>query len=270
MTQTLPIYQVDAFTSAVFGGNPAAVVPLDAWLDAELMQKIAAENNVSETAFFVADGDGYAIRWFTPAAEVDLCGHATLASAFIVFSFLHPDWPVVRFSTRVAGDLTVSRRDDGRLELDFPSRPPQPFTGLPELADILGATPVELYKSRDIVAVFDSAADVAKLDPDFRRLAALDAYAVIATARGQDGIDFVSRFFAPANGLDEDPVTGSAHCTLIPFWAERLGKTDLVARQISARVGDLACRLRGDRVGIAGHAVLYLKGEICLPDGTGG
>jgi PhzF family phenazine biosynthesis protein len=269
MSTELPIYQIDAFSSAVFGGNQAAVVPLEAWLDDEVMQKIAAENNVSETAFIVpetkGEGDSYGIRWFTPGTEVELCGHATLASAFVVFEFLRLGRRAVRFTTRVAGDLRVTKREDGRLELDFPSRPPEPLAGCPGLAEALGATPRELHKARDVLALFDSPDEVARLAPDFRRLAALGAHAVIATARGRDGVDFVSRFFAPALGIDEDPVTGSAHCTLIPFWAKRLGRTELVARQISARIGDLLCTAGPARVGIAGHAALYLRGHIYLP-----
>ncbi|HTH95812.1 MAG TPA: PhzF family phenazine biosynthesis protein [Stellaceae bacterium] len=264
MSIELPIYQVDAFTSALFGGNPAAIVPLESWLDDELMLKIAAENNLAETAFIVAQGEGYGIRWFTPTVEMDLCGHATLAAAFVIFEFLRLGLRCVRFSTKVAGELRVKRREDGRLELDFPARPPKPLAAFPGLAQALGAVPRELHKSRDVVAVFDAADDVARLKPDFRALAALDTQAVIVTAKGRDGIDFVSRFFAPGIGVDEDPVTGSAHCTLIPFWANRLGKTQLTARQLSPRIGDLLCTAGPSRVGIAGHAVLYMRGHIYI------
>jgi len=255
----LPIYQVDAFASAVFKGNPAAVCPLDAWLPDATMQAIAAENNLAETAFFVPEGEDYGLRWFTPAIEVDLCGHATLASAHVIFDRLKPGRDVVSFSTR-SGVLTVTRAGD-RLALDFPAQPPAPCTPPDDLGAALGGAPLEILGSVDYMAVFGSAAEVRALAPDFRRLARLDRRGVIATAPGSD-CDFVSRFFAPRAGIDEDPVTGSAHCALIPYWARRLGKDRLFARQISARGGELDCALRGDRVTIAGRAVLYLEGTI--------
>jgi PhzF family phenazine biosynthesis protein len=265
MTREFPIYQVDAFTDAVFAGNPAAVVPLGAWLADAEMQTIAAENNLSETAFILREGGDYAIRWFTPANEVDLCGHATLASAFVLFEILQPGRKEVAFRTVKAGTLHVARRDDGSLALDFPSRPPERIAVPEGLAGALGARPSEVWAARDVVAVFDSAAEIAALTPDMRRLAALDTFAVMVTAPGDDGIDFVSRFFAPRQGIDEDPVTGSAHCTLIPFWAKRLRRKSLTARQVSLRGGTLSCEDRGERVSIAGHAVLYLEGRIFLP-----
>jgi PhzF family phenazine biosynthesis protein len=257
----VPLYQIDAFTSAVFGGNPAAVCPLTSWLPKATMQAVAAENNLSETAFLVRSGDDYAIRWFTPTVEVDLCGHATLASAYVVLAFLEPGRAAVTFSS-ASGPLRV-RREDELLVMDFPARPPQPRSEVPELASILGRAPVELHQARDLVAVFESEEDVLSLAPDFRRLKALDQ-SVAATAPGRS-VDFVSRFFAPNYGIDEDPVTGSAHCTLIPFWAQRLGKARLSARQVSARGGELSCEQRGERVHIGGRAVCYLKGTIALP-----
>jgi PhzF family phenazine biosynthesis protein len=259
----IQLYQVDAFADAPFAGNPAAICPLETWLPDATMQSIAAENNLSETAFFVPAGDGYSLRWFTPATEVDLCGHATLASAFIVFSFLAPGRRQVVFQTQKAGPLTVSRQGD-ELAMDFPARPPEELAMSTPVATALGMAPAALLAARDYLAVYDSAAQVAALRPDFAAIAALDRFAVIATAPGSGGVDFVSRFFAPARGVPEDPVTGSAHCTLIPYWAARLGKSRLEARQISARGGALSCELRGDRVIIAGRAVLYLEGTITI------
>ncbi len=276
----LRLLQVDAFTSRRFGGNPAAVVPLDAWLPDGVLQAIAAENNLAETAFIVptrgADGRlrpaaevaglspaieevDYALRWFTPGVEMDLCGHATLATAFVIEQILGHVFAAVRFSSR-SGPLTV-RRTAGRLELDFPARPGRPISPPPALAAALGAAPREVLAARDWLAIYDSAEQVAALRPDFARVAALDTFAVIASAAGTD-CDFVSRFFAPRAGVPEDPVTGSAHCTLIPYWAQRLGKTEMFARQISARGGELHCRLSGNRVGIGGDAVMYLDGWI--------
>jgi PhzF family phenazine biosynthesis protein len=259
MTTTIPLYQLDAFADRPFAGNPAAVCPLDAWPPDDRMQAIAAENNLSETAFFVRRPDGdYDLRWFTPAIEVDLCGHATLASAHVVLNRLTPDARSVTFHTR-SGPLTVAR-DGDRLVMDFPAQPPAPGA-VPGLAEALGAAPAEVQVGRYAVAVFDDAAAVAALDPDFRAIARLDPPFVVATAPGDD-CDFVSRFFAPSAGVDEDPVTGSAHCILIPFWTERLGKAALFARQISRRGGALWCRHDGDRVTMAGHCAPYLEGRI--------
>ena len=262
----LPLYQIDAFTDRVFGGNPAAVVPLDSWLPDATLQAIAAENNLAETAYFVPEGDGYRLRWFTPAVEVDLCGHATLASAHLIFQRLKPGTTNVRFQTR-SGLLQVNRSGEV-LALDFPTRAPTKIddAGLAaDLARALGATPDEVWKARDVMAVFKKASDVAALKPDFGAIARIDAWAVLVTAPGDSpGVDFVSRFFAPGHGIPEDPVTGSAHCELIPYWAKRLGKTKFSARQISARGGALECELRGERVSIAGKAVLYLEGTITV------
>lgn len=259
----LPLYWVDAFTDQVFAGNPAGVVPLAQWPPDALMQQIAFENGLAETAFLVRTGDArYQLRWFTPTVEVDLCGHATLASAYVLFTELGLVGDTVTFDSR-SGPLRVARGAEGRLELDFPSRPAETCTTPAALVSALGATPTYLAQARDTLCVFASAEEVLALRPDFRALMQLEAFAIIATAPGHD-CDFVSRFFAPSAGVNEDPVTGSAHCTLVPYWAARLGKTKLYARQISARGGELWCELRGDRVGIAGHAALYLRGEIVI------
>jgi PhzF family phenazine biosynthesis protein len=255
----LPIYQIDAFTSAVFAGNPAAVCPLSEWLPDETLQAIANENNLSETAYFVPIGDRYHLRWFTPAVEVDLCGHATLASAHLLFEVLQHAGDIVRFDTK-SGELTVRRKSD-LLEMDFPSRPPTPVDIHNGLIKSLGGLPVEILAARDYLVRYHSEADVRALDPDMEALKHIDRFAVIATAPG-DHCDFVSRFFAPAKGVPEDPVTGSAHCTLIPYWAQELGKDTLIARQVSRRGGELQCKLSGGRVQIAGRAALYLKGTI--------
>lgn len=259
----IPLYQVDAFTDHVFGGNPAAVCPLEKWLPAARMQKVAAENNLAETAFLVGGGGRYKLRWFTPALEVDLCGHATLASAWVVMNVMEKRLSQVAFSTR-SGTLRVEKVGRDLLSMDFPSRPPQACAAPPALLAGLGRRPREVWSSRDYMAVYDREDDVRALQPDMEKLRTLDRLGVIATARGRK-VDFVSRFFAPKAGIPEDPVTGSAHCTLIPYWAERLGKHELRARQVSARVGDLECRLQGDRVTMAGQAVLYLKGTIDVP-----
>ncbi|MBP2302209.1 PhzF family phenazine biosynthesis protein [Azospirillum picis] len=261
----LPLYQVDAFTDRVFAGNPAAVVPLESWLPDAQLQAIAAENNLSETAYLVRSGEGYELRWFTPAVEVDLCGHATLASAFVISTILEPGRAHIEFATRQAGVLTVTR-DGDRYTLDFPSRPAAP-AGSPDPALVPalgGPAPAAVLRGRDYLVVYDSADAVRALTPDMAAVAKLDLFAVCVTAPGEGGVDFVSRFFTPAKGIPEDPVTGSAHCMLTPYWAERLGKTVLTARQVSARGGDLLCELAGDRVRIGGQAVLYLEGSILV------
>lgn len=259
----LPIYQIDAFADRVFTGNPAAVCPLAAWLPDDVMQAIATENNLSETAFFVADGEGYAIRWFTPAAEIDLAGHPTLATAHLILTRLAPDADQVVFTTELGDTLTVTRGAEGRLSMDFPARPPAPGDIGGDAGMALRARPTEVLRARDGFAVFENETQVAALKPDMTAVAELDCLGIIATAPG-DEVDFVSRFFAPASGVPEDPVTGSAHTTLIPFWAERLGKNDLIARQISPRGGTLWCTYRGDRVTIAGTCVDYMEGTILL------
>ncbi|QJD97642.1 PhzF family phenazine biosynthesis protein [Mucilaginibacter robiniae] len=258
---TIPMYQADAFTSQLFGGNPAAVCPLTEWLPNETMQKIAAENNLAETAFFVKTDTGYHLRWFTPELEIDLCGHATLASAHIIFTELGHHDSVIRFTTEKAGELIVTKID-GRYTLDFPSRPPFPAEMPDGLLEGIGnKVPKAILRSRDYFLVYEDEQDIADMVPNHSLLAHIDAIGIIVTAPGRE-VDFVSRFFAPACGVPEDPVTGSAHCNLIPYWAEKLGKTELHAYQISARKGELWCELKGDRVLMSGHAVTYLKGEI--------
>lgn len=258
---TIPLYHVDAFTGRLFRGNPAAVCPLEEWLPDELLQAIAAENNLPETAFFVRRGERYHLRWFTPAVEVDLCGHATLASAFVIFEILDPARRRVDFDTR-SGELSVLRQGE-RLAMDFPAKPPSPCEPPPGLLEALGGQPLEVLKADYYLVVYETEAAVRALRPNFGALRAATADGVIAAAPGEE-VDFVSRFFAPAYGIDEDPVTGSAHCTLIPFYAQRLGKWSLRARQVSARGGELDCEHRGERVRIAGEAVLYLEGRIRL------
>jgi PhzF family phenazine biosynthesis protein len=257
----IPLYQVDAFTDSVFKGNPAAICPLNEWLPIETMQAIAAENNLSETAFFVKEGDAYGLLWFTPGVEVDLCGHATLASAHVLFHELGEPGDLIVFHTK-SGELKVSRHGDF-LALDFPSRPPEPAEPCAGLFEALGQRPIALLAARDYLAIYDSEEKVKALRPDMEGLKRIDKFAVIVTAPGTN-CDFVSRFFAPAKGVPEDPVTGSAHCTLIPYWAAQLGKAQLRARQISQRGGELLCELDNDRVRIAGRSALFLKGEIFL------
>jgi PhzF family phenazine biosynthesis protein len=257
----IPLYQVDAFTDRVFAGNPAAVCPLEQWLDDELLQNIAAENNLSETAFFVPEFEGYRLRWFTPACEVDLCGHATLASAFVLMNVLGSEQNEVRFQSR-SGELRVSR-DGDMYSLDFPSRAPQRVKPTPSLIAGLGVEPDEVWRARDYMAVFATEQHVRALTPDMAKLAACDTFAIIATAPGRT-TDFVSRFFAPNRGVPEDPVTGSAHCTLVPYWSQRLGKTSLHACQVSKRGGQLWCEDQGARVKISGRAVLFSSGKIQL------
>ncbi|HEX4809906.1 MAG TPA: PhzF family phenazine biosynthesis protein [Bryobacteraceae bacterium] len=255
----LPIYKVDAFTSAVFAGNPAAVCPLREWLPDETLQAIANENNLAETAYFVPAGDRFHLRWFTPAVEVDLCGHATLASAYVLFEALGHGGEAISFDTK-SGELTVRRKGD-LLEMDFPSRPPAQVDIHNGLTKSLGGLPVEVLAARDYLVRYHSEAEVRALEPDMEALKHIDRFAVIATAPGEH-CDFVSRFFAPGKGVPEDPVTGSAHCTLIPYWAEELGKDTFIARQVSRRGGELYCHLAGGRVRIAGRAALFLKGTI--------
>ncbi len=257
----LKLYQIDAFTSEVFKGNPAAVCPLDEWLDDSLMQSIATENNLSETAFFVQQGNGYRIRWFTPIAEVDLCGHATLASGFVVLNILKPEQTKVVFDSN-SGPLTVKKLDD-KLVLDFPLQIPQPCDPPDDLIAGLGIAPQAVLAADDYVVVFKNESEIRQLSPDMRLLQKLDRRGVLTTAPG-DNVDFVSRCFFPNYGIDEDPVTGSAHCQLTPYWAERLAKKKFEAHQISKRGGYLSCEISQDRVFIAGDAVLYLIGLIHL------
>jgi PhzF family phenazine biosynthesis protein len=260
----IPIYQIDAFTSTPFHGNPAAVCPLEQWPDDAILQAIAAENNLAETAFLVPIEPGYYhLRWFTPTVEMPLCGHATLAAAYAIDHKMHSAGDRLRFRT-ASGDLLVTR-DGDRYTLDFPARPPQPSPPRPDFAAALGATPQDHFTGPYEMAVFASEAEIRALQPDFRALAAIPHVAIIATAPGDD-VDFVSRFFAPNAGIDEDPVTGSAHCTLTPYWTERLGKTSLHAKQLSKRGGELWCECKGDRVLMSGQGVFYLEGSIEVPD----
>lgn len=259
-----PYFAVDAFTDQLFQGNPAGVCPLKVWLPDATMQKIAAENNLSETAFFVARGAGeYDLRWFTPTIEIELCGHATLASAHVLWNHLGEKSDALQFHSQ--GGLLKVTRDGERLALDFPSRPPKQVQAPEGLAFALGlkSTPIWIGRVEDrFLVVVQSAQEVADTIPNFNALAAIPPGRFILSAAGENGIDFVSRFFAPEAGVPEDPVTGSAHCTLIPYWSEKLGKKILRAKQVSARGGDLYCEDRGERVHIAGHAVTYLRGEI--------
>ncbi len=258
---TIPIFQVDAFSDKLFGGNPAAICPLKEWLPAPLMQKIAAENNLAETAFFIPQGKDFELRWFTPESEIDLCGHATLATAHILFTQLDFEGDIIHFHTLKAGTLTVSRKDD-LYTLDFPSRAPQSCDVPEGLIEALGGKkPVDVLRSRDYFVVYETEGDVLTLEPNFAALSRIDSLGFVVTAPG-DNSDFVSRFFAPAAGIDEDPVTGSSHCNLIPYWAERLGKFKLHAYQVSERRGELWCENKGDRALMSGKAVTYLKGDI--------
>lgn len=258
----MKMYLIDAFAENVFTGNPAAVCDCGEWLPDELMQNIAAENNLPETAFVVKEKDYYRIRWFTPKYEIDLCGHATLASAYMIHNFLDKDRnPIIFYSQ--SGKLTVHCEND-QYTLDFPARPPKAIPPLPELENALGAVVDEFYLSRDIVAVVKDETTVKNLTPDFHRLKSIElGDGVIVTSQGKN-YDFVSRCFYPKSGVNEDPVTGSAHCNLIPYWSKRLNKNEMTARQISTRGGTLYCRLEGERVKISGEAVLYSISEVFI------
>jgi PhzF family phenazine biosynthesis protein len=259
----LPIYWVDAFTDRVFGGNPAAVVPLDSWPDDVLLQRIANENGLSETAYFIRTGPARAkLRWFTPSIEVDLCGHATLATAHVLFHDLGQVEAPFVFDTR-SGPVSVTRRGS-MIELNFPARPATPAEPSADLIRALNLKPTQALRSQNMwLCVFGSEEDVRALAPDFTALASVVPGRIIATGPGRE-CDFVSRFFAPSVGIPEDPVTGSAHCTLVPYWATRLGRTTLHARQVSRRGGELWCELDGERVRIAGNSVSYLKGSVAV------
>jgi PhzF family phenazine biosynthesis protein len=255
------IYQVDAFAETVFSGNPAAIIPLENWIDEALMQKIAMENNLSETAFIVKEDEVYQIRWFTPENEVDLCGHATLASAYVIKNFIEPHIAEIDFSTQKVGELKASAKE-GMYTLDFPARIPEPCTVPEDLLKILGTSiAVEILKSRDYFVVLPDEEAVKNIEPDFLLMQQLDTFGVIVTAKGQSA-DVVSRCFYPGAGINEDPVTGSAHCNIVPYWAQKLGKTKLHCKQLSKRGGSLDCELAGDRVLMTGKCVLFLQGEI--------
>ena len=261
---SLTIYQIDAFTDKLFGGNPAAVIPLENWIDEKLMQKIALENNLSETAFFVpavnSDGADFEIRWFTPTVEINLCGHATLASAFVLFNILNLDKPIINFHSQ-SGVLRVTH-DDGFISMDFPSWEPEVFNDPPvQLKDALGGVDISgLYKNRDLLVLLPDEDAVRNCTPDFA-LIHKTGYKIIITAPGNK-VDFVSRFFAPTAGVDEDPVTGSAHSQLIPFWSKKLNKSKMNALQLSRRGGEIFCEQHGERVAMSGRCVFYMKGEI--------
>ncbi len=264
----IKIFQVDAFTSELFKGNPAAVCLLDQWLDKDLMQSIAAENNLSETAFITRAGDQYSIRWFTPTVEVDLCGHATLASAYVIFNQTDYQATEIIFHSSRSGELTVTK-DGPNLYLDFPADVFLPCENLPEITQGIGCEPLEVYKGKtDYMAVLGSEAEVQNIQPDFIAIEKLAARGLIVTAPGKN-VDFVSRFFGPQCGVNEDPVTGSAHTTLTPYWSAKLGKTRMTAKQISKREGELQCQYAPPRVVIGGEAQLYLIGEVIINNHEG-
>ena len=255
----LSLYQIDAFASKLFEGNPAAVCPLEGWLPDEIMQSIALENNLSETAFFVPEGHGYHIRWFTPLSEVDLCGHATLASAYVLFQILGYEKDRIAFDSR-SGPLTVTK--DGQwLVLDFPAQPPTPCDVPQGIVQAFNIEPLECQKSEDLIVLFEHESDIESAQPDFELIKKLDCRGVIITAKSSR-YDFVSRFFAPRYGLPEDPVTGSAYTQLAPYWAAKMGKNKFHVKQLSARGGELTCELVDDRVYISGKAIKYLEGKI--------
>lgn len=260
---TFPIYQVDAFASEVFKGNPAAVVPLQDWLPAEQMLAIARENNLSETAFLVKGDAAYHIRWFTPGYEIDLCGHATLASAYVIKNFLEPHVQDIHFTTEKAGDLRTTI-ENGLYVLDFPARMPEPCTVPPHLLESLGvSTAVEVLRSRDYFVVLPNEEAVLQVEPDFNLMKQIDTVGVIVTAKGHER-DVVSRCFYPGAGVNEDPVTGSAHCNIVPYWSGKLNKTKMVCYQASARGGELHGSLQNGRVLMGGSCVLYLEGKITV------
>lgn len=258
----LQMFMVDVFTNTIFTGNPAAVCLLNSWLEDSVLQKIASENNLSETAFLVKKEDYYDLRWFTPKVEIDLCGHATLASAYVIITHLETNVSIVSFKT-MSGILTVKKKGD-TYWMDFPARKPVVIEKESAITEAFGIEPTEIYKSRDLLVIFENESQIKQIKPDLNRLLEIDdCFGFIISSAG-DKVDFVSRFFAPRAGISEDPVTGSSHCTLIPFWSERLGKTRLNALQLSERGGVLFCENYGERVMIGGNAVLYLKGEINL------
>ena len=260
----LPVYIADAFTTKLFGGNPAAICPLHEWLPDSTMQSLATENNLSETAFIIEEDDHYRIRWFTPTTEVKLCGHATLASAHIFYSELGHTKPEIWFES-LSGMLKVFRKNENTYTLDFPSSPPEPVTEIPdELYEGLGIETAEVFKtSFDYMVVLSSQQAIENLKPDFSVLAKVKARGVVTTAKGNDA-DFVSRCFYPQSGINEDPVTGSAHTIMVPYWADNLGKTNLKAIQLSKRKGYLECEVKNDRVLMSGNVVTYLKGEYMI------
>ena len=259
----ITLYQIDAFAEELFSGNPAAVCVLDSWLDDSLMQQIAMENNLSETAFVVKDKKSYQIRWFTPMFEVNLCGHATLASAYVLFTYFEKNTSKIDFYSHKSGALSVIKNGE-LLTLNFPADTIKPITPSQQMIEAMGIVPLESYEGKeDFLLIFDSQDQIVALSPDFRKLSKCGRRGVIVSAQGNT-VDFVSRFFAPNCGVDEDPVTGSAHTTLIPYWSKKLGLKQMKAHQLSKRGGYLECQNLGKRVAISGNAVQYLKGEITL------
>ena len=258
---SLPIYHLDAFSSSLFGGNPAAVCPLKEWLPDQIMQKLAAENNLSETAFFVKDGPEYYIRWFTPEMEIDLCGHATLASAYVIYNYTNHSSDVIRFNCK-SGLLEVHKIGD-EIQLNFPARMPVETNAPAALLEGINIQPSKVLKSRDYFLVYDDEKYIRQLTPNYYYWNKLDVVGIIVTAPGREA-DFVSRFFVPNSVIAEDPVTGSSHCSLIPYWAKELNKDVLTGKQLSPREGHLKCTFKGDRVTMSGRAVLYMKGEYFL------
>lgn len=258
----IELYQIDAFTNKLFGGNPAAVCPLEEWLDEETMQKIAEENNLAETAYFVKEGDQYHIRWFMPHDEIDLCGHATLASAYVIFNFLEKEIEEIQFTSK-SGPLKATKRSDGKITLDFPSRPPKPIPIPKEVLSAFNYKPIETLASRDLIILLESEEQVRTLEYDLTHLKGLHYLCFITTSKGESA-DFVSRVFDPNCTMPEDPVTGSAHASLIPYWQNKLHKNKFHAKQLSEREGDLFCSIENNRVFMSGDAVLYLKGKIYL------
>lgn len=257
----IKFYQIDAFTDQVFSGNPAAVCPLDEWIDEDTMQNIAMENNLSDTAFFVKKGSEFEIRWFTPESEIDLCGHATLASAYVIFNNLSYDKDEINFKYG-GGKLTVSR-NNGMLEMRFPANPPVPVDTPSGLIEAIRLRPVEILKARDYILVYSNEEEIKKIQPDFRKLKTFDVTGFVVTAPGKE-VDFVSRVFSPKMGIDEDPVTGSTHTEIIPYWAGKLNKRNMTALQLSRRGGKLLCKYEDDSVRISGNAIPFLVGEITL------
>lgn len=257
----IPMYQVDAFTEEIFKGNPAAVCILEKWIDNKLMQNIAMENNLSETAFCIVKEDVCELRWFTPEEEIDLCGHATLATAYVIFEILNYYNDIIKFKTQ-SGILTVEKHGDS-MTMEFPSREGIKVEVSQQLIKGLGKEPKEVYESRDLMAVYDNEKDIKDLSPNMEELKIIDTFGIIVTAKGKTS-DFVSRYFAPSCGIPEDPVTGSAHCTLVPYWSKTLGKKNLVAYQLSQRGGILKCTYNENKIKISGKAKLYFKGEISI------
>ncbi len=256
------IYQIDAFASALFKGNPAAVCVMDAWLSDDVMQSIAQENNLAETAFTVLENDRYTLRWFTPETEVDLCGHATLATAYVIFNYYGHKENTIRFHSPRSGELIVSKEDNDLISLNFPADDVKTVPPHDEINHAMGKTPLKTFKGKtDYLLVYASEDDIKDLNPNLFRLSQVDCRGVMVSAPGKT-TDFVSRFFAPACGVPEDPVTGSAHTTMTPYWAKELGKSKLAAKQLSKRGGELQCEFLGDRVKLSGYAVPYLSGEI--------